>query len=219
VPPHNWVPLMAPAITPDGRLFIPGPGGTIYYVNNPDDDGATLSGQLAFYGIENYGHDLDGTIYVNTPLTVSSNGNLYYAFQVTGSNRLGLTNGGIVNTSPDGTSNWVTVQTASGDNNILKAAPSSALALSNDETTLYVEVKGNGRGYLLALDSSTLAQTGRVQLFDPRGGVAGLSDDSTASPMVGPDGDVYIGILENPFPSNHDRGWMLHFSADLTQTK
>jgi hypothetical protein len=25
--------------------------------------------------------------------------------------------------------------------------------------------------------------------------------------------------LENPFPSNNDRGWLLHFSSDLTQSK
>src|SRR6202040_3115826 len=32
-------------------------------------------------------------------------------------------------------------------------------------------------------------------------------------------GDVYFGVLEDPFPANNDRGWMLHFSGDLTQTK
>ena len=31
--------------------------------------------------------------------------------------------------------------------------------------------------------------------------------------------DVYMGVLENPFPSNNDRGWMLHFNGALTQTK
>src|SRR5262249_51203805 len=45
---------------------------------------------------------------------------------------------------------------------------------------------------------------------------ASISDDSSASPMVGPDGDVYYGVLGNPF---NGRGWMLHFSPDLTQTK
>ncbi|PYO57577.1 MAG: hypothetical protein DMD83_08495, partial [Candidatus Rokuibacteriota bacterium] len=60
----------------------------------------------------------------------------------------------------------------------------------------------------------------RVALKDPRdGGInnALVLDDSSASPMVGPDGDVYYGVLGNPF--NGSRGWLLHFSGDLTQTK
>jgi hypothetical protein len=44
-------------------------------------------------------------------------------------------------------------------------------------------------------------------------------DDSTATPTVGPDGDVYYGVLENPFPSNNDRGWLLHFDANLRIAK
>jgi hypothetical protein len=36
---------------------------------------------------------------------------------------------------------------------------------------------------------------------------------------VGPDGDVYYGVLENPFPGHNDRGWMLHFNSDLSITK
>ena len=36
--------------------------------------------------------------------------------------------------------------------------------------------------------------------------------------MVGPDGDVFFGVLENPRGSNHYRGWLLHFSRDLTQS-
>ena len=37
--------------------------------------------------------------------------------------------------------------------------------------------------------------------------------------MVGLDGDVYIGVLESSFASNNDRGWLLHFSGDLSTTK
>ena len=46
-----------------------------------------------------------------------------------------------------------------------------------------------------------------------------ISTSSSASPTVGPDGDVYYGVLENPLPSHDDRGWLLHFNATLTRTK
>jgi len=51
------------------------------------------------------------------------------------------------------------------------------------------------------------------------GNNASLSDSGTSSPTVGPDGDVYYGVLENPGGSNHSRGWLLHFSGDLSQTR
>ena len=57
--------------------------------------------------------------------------------------------------------------------------------------------------------------------MDPHntGNPAVIANDGTASPTVGPDGDVYIGVLENPFASNNDRGWLLHFSANLSTSK
>ena len=55
---------------------------------------------------------------------------------------------------------------------------------------------------------------------DPSSGLDALIfDASSATPTVGPDGDVYFGVLENPFPNHHDRGWLLHFNSSLTQTK
>jgi hypothetical protein len=75
-------------------------------------------------------------------------------------------------------------------------------------------------GYLLRLDSTTLATTSEVLLLDPNSGQpALLPNEGTAAPTVGPDGDVYFGVVENPYPSNNDRGWLLHFSGDLTQSK
>jgi hypothetical protein len=59
-----------------------------------------------------------------------------------------------------------------------------------------------------------------VRLRDPVSGQDATSNDaSTASPTVGPDGDVYFGILEAPLYSNHARGWLLHFSKDLSKQK
>ncbi len=59
-----------------------------------------------------------------------------------------------------------------------------------------------------------------MRLTDPlSGNDATLPDDASASPTVGPDGDVYYGVLENPFPENNDRGWLLHFDSTLAVTK
>jgi hypothetical protein len=42
---------------------------------------------------------------------------------------------------------------------------------------------------------------------------------STASPTVGPDGDVYFGVQEQPPPAHDGRGWLLHYNSTLTKTK
>ena len=75
-------------------------------------------------------------------------------------------------------------------------------------------------GYLVSVNSTTLAPVARIRLKDPSTGLdAMLLDDSSASPTVGPDGDVYYGVFESSCCLNDDRGWLLHFDAGLTQTK
>ena len=73
----------------------------------------------------------------------------------------------------------------------------------------------------MAVNSTTLASVASVRLKDAANpqNDALFFDDSTASPTVGPDGDVYFGVLENPFPSNNDRGWLLHFDGGLATLK
>jgi hypothetical protein len=219
LPPHNWTPSYSPALSPSGRLYFAGVGGTIYYIDNPDANGATVSGHIAFYGIGNYNSSLDGTVFINTPLTVDNAGNLYFGFQVTGANSLGLQSG-IARIGANGAGSWIAASTAAGDSNIVKVVHNCAPALSNDGQSLYVAVSTGsfGAGYLVKLDSTTLAPEARVLLREPLAGNAALlPDDGSASPTVGPDGDVYFGVLENPF--NSSKGWLLHFSGDLSQTK
>jgi len=105
---------------------------------------------------------------------------------------------------------------------VTEVSMSCAPAVSNDGRIVYVAVStGNfGYGYLVALNSTTLAVINKVRLKDPSSGLdATLTDDSSGAPTVGPDGDVFYGVLENPFPSHNDRGWMLHFNKNLTVLK
>lgn len=219
LPPHGWIPSYSPALTSGNRLYFAGIGGTVYYLDNPDQGGATTTGQLAFYGLNNYSHSLDNAVYISTPITADAAGDIFFGFVVTRSNPLNLSSG-IARIGADGTGTWVAARTAAGDSNISQVVMNCSPALSNDGGTVYIAVSGNGGGYLLALDSTTLATQARVSLRDPNTGMpAGLSDDGTASPTVGPDGDVYYGVLESRVPDHHDRGWLLHFSADLSQSK
>src|SRR5262249_55912618 len=93
-PPFNWLPpFQAVYDAMSHRVYLAGPGGTVYYINNPDSAGATISGQLAFYGLANHQSNsaaYDGSVFIDTPLTIDNNGNVYFGFMVTGSNPSGL---------------------------------------------------------------------------------------------------------------------------------
>jgi hypothetical protein len=219
LPPHDWTPSFSPAFTPTNKLYYAGAGGTVYVIDNADLPGSAPT-HLAFYGIENYNPStFDNSVFINTPITADSNGNIFFGFQVPGTGPLSLQSG-IARIDSAGHGTWIAASVAAADTNIKKVVQNNAPALSNDGSTLYVAVNTvSSVGYLLALDSTTLQPLAKVRLEDPR--VAGrdaiLLDDGTASPTVGPDGDVYFGVLENPLQSS--RGWLLHFSADLSQTR
>jgi hypothetical protein len=219
LPPFSWMPPFGPALTPSNRLYLPGNGGTVYYVDNPDNPGATISGQLAFYGIANYNNNqaaYNSSVMIDTPITADNAGNIFFGFQVTGPNPSRIIGGGIARIDANGNGTWVQAGDAAGDHRVTKVPLAAAPALSNDGSTLYVSVNNNNNyyGYLLGLDSTTLATKYEVFLKDPRNNQnAGLLDVSTATPMVAPDGTVFYGVFGNPY--NGSRGFLLHFSADL----
>ncbi len=161
---------------------------------------------------------------INTPITSDRYGNVFFGFQVTGTTPAGLQSG-IARIATDGTGTWIAATTAAADAGIQKVAMNCAPALSNDHKTLYIAVsQGNfSAGYLVALDSRTLAPTAKVRLKDAFNPAvdALLPDDGSASPTVGPDDDVYFGVFagSSAFSYNHYRGWMLHFDKTLAQTK
>ncbi len=222
LPPHGWTPSFSPSLART-KLWMPAAGGTIVSRTRVDRAVHARFARVAFYGNDEYEADAAtyaGAVFINTPLTVDKRGNVYFGFQVTGPTPLGLESG-IARVSTHRTGIWVSAASASGDPTMQKVPHNSAPALSADQKTLYVAVSsadgwGAGDGYLLALDSKTLATVGSRRLTDPKSGNdAYLFEDGSASPTVGPDGDVYFGVLENPLGSNHFRGWLLHFDAGL----
>lgn len=228
LPSHNWTPefgpVMTSAVATPPRVYLPGDGGTVLYRDNADSATGT-QGRLAFYGISYYNANpspYQKYVKINTPLTADAYGNIYFGFVVTGTTSLHLTSG-IARISASGVGSWVSVTTASGDSTMTKVVHNCAPALSVDGTTVYVAVsngKSTATGYLVALNSSSLAPVAKVRLKDPKSAKdAWLSDDGSAAPTVDPDGDVYYGVLENPFPENNDRGWLLHFNSSLSTTK
>src|SRR5262249_31543773 len=120
-----------------------------------------------------------------------------------------------------GNGTWISAPAAANDNEISEVAQNCAPAISADGSTVYITVSDGEFGYLLGLDSTTLAQKFRVRLKDPStsGSDAFIFDDASASPTVGPDGDVYYGVLEANLGAHNGRGWLLHYSSDLSQTK
>ena len=235
LPSHDWTPPYTPALSLGTRLYYAGAGGSVYYrdlvnaASGPNGQ-AGASGQLVFYGKPTYTANqaaLNLAIQISTPITADRFGDIFFGFVATASGVTGAPSvSGLARIGPTGVGTWVSARSLAGnDPNVNQVALNCAPALSNNQLTVYVTVSGGSEfdtnGYLVSLNASTLAPTAHAPLYDPQtGGRATVSTDSSAAPMVGPDGDVYYGVLENPCCSSHnDRGWMLHFNSTLSTLK
>ena len=222
-------------------MVTPGIGGTIYYRDRTDMATATVvkrgnksiasAGakvtQLAFYGMASYTANkaaYQNNVFICTPLTVDNAGNIYFGFRVTGGTPTGLASG-IARVAANGSGTWISGTAATGDAGVGTPTMNCAPALSNDQQTVYITVSSigagggySGTGYLVGLDATTLKTKYSNHLVDPEyGGNTILEDIGSATPMVGPDGDVYIGVLNSQ--GNNSRGWMLHFNSTLAVAK
>ncbi|HYD81069.1 MAG TPA: DUF4214 domain-containing protein [Paucimonas sp.] len=226
VPPTSKTSFNA-ALTANGRVYFPGAGGKLYYRDNVDGTPGELR-TVVFYGAAAYAANqaaYDSSVIINTPLTIDAQGTVYFGFKVAGTNPLGIA-GGIARVDADGNGSWVAAAAATGDSRIVKAQASAAPALSYDGTTVYAVMSSvlNGSlrpfGYLVALDSATLATKNKVLLLDHKTGyTADLTEGGTSSPTVGPDGDVYFGVLGDSNSSFYYTGWMLHYDSTLATQK
>jgi hypothetical protein len=221
LPPHNWMPPCTSTLTPRDALATPAIGGTVLVRSNADLANSPVTRQV-FYGLAAYNAapaTYNSFVKVSTPITSDARGNLYFGFLVTNPTPNNLISG-LARLDPQGNGTWISAAAAANDGTMSQVSLNCAPALSNDGLVVYVAVHDSSeQGYLLGLNSVTLAPLYKVRLKDPRSGQnAWVADYSTASPTVGPDGEVYYGVLESPFPSNNDRGWMLHFNSTLTTT-
>lgn len=220
VPGTGWIPPCGVTLTPSSGVAIPDSGGRLL-LRDSADAASSATHELVFYGAANYAANpsaYDSAVKINTPITTDQWGTLYFGFIVTAATPINLQSG-IARIDSSGQGTWVSAATAANDPSIAQVAQNCTPALGFTGKVIYVGVvNGGGGGYLLCLDAYSLTLFHRVRLIDPNtGGDAYVIDLSTASPTVGPDGQVFYGVFDAGL-NNNDRGWMLHYNATLTQT-
>lgn len=226
----NWVqstdysgPTFCPlALTPRNRLYFGGAGGTVFYCDSPDATGSPTFARAAFYSLSQYvanSNNFNIYVHVCTPITSDRYGDIFFGYQSVAGSPLG-DQGGLARIDFNGSGLWTSATNAIGATNVFRPVVNCAPSLSPDQKTVYMVFNNGTQNLLAAMDSRTLAPLASVPLLDPwTANAADAGDSSTASPTVGPDGDVYFGVLGNPAADNGSRGWLLHFDSTLSVTK
>jgi hypothetical protein len=216
-----FTPPLPAALTSGKTLAVAGAGGTVLLRRHVNVAAGRVQ-RLVFYGTAQWKAHRSGydkAVKITTPLTAGPDGSLYFGFAVTGATPAHLSSG-IARIDAQGHATWISVAAAAGNRAVTGVAINCAPALSPAGTTVYITVTSPARGILVGLDATTLKPRFHVVLTDPvNGQPAMISTSSSASPTVGPDGDVYFGVLGNPITSHDFRGWLLHFNATLTRAK
>lgn len=210
----GWEPVFHAALG-NGFVYVPGVDGSIYKLNEADGS------QVAQY--KPFSTD-DPNTYVSGPLTIDPRGNIYYNIvRLNATNPWGTNVRGawLVRVSAQGTVRTVTYKT------LVPGAPTTcgsspcgsqrpgvniAPALSPDGKTVYtvsVAHLSADHGYVVAANSDLTPKwqtsiRGLISGADPL-----VTDQSSSTPAVLPDGSVVYGTLD----FNSSRGYLMKFDT------
>lgn len=234
--PGGWNAIVEGSIVLRSSYAMPGKAGKVY-LRRYADQATSATDTFTFYGASNYAAAsawCDNYIRICTPITGDSRGNFWFGYTVSdaGGNYAAppagftpdLGHGGLVRMNSTGSATFIKAESmVPADANTHLVANNCAPAISNDLGSVYVALcygYYDHRGYLVKLNSSTLAPQASVYFKSPAtGSNAGAIHESSATPTVGPDGDVYFGVfgLGGGASYRESHGWMLHFDSNLVQ--
>ncbi|HWD41051.1 MAG TPA: hypothetical protein VG944_19540 [Fimbriimonas sp.] len=223
--PSDWTSVFPLCITGSNSVAAAAGGGTVMIRANGDGAGSPLTRVCFYSGYANYAADPASfaNIKICTPLTGDANGDVWFGYAVLGSLPSSvatvLGTGGVARITTGGGVAFRSVSSLGVSSALVRPALNAAPVLSMDGSSVYFAlVDGSlGNNFLVKLDSATLAEQAAVHLDDPSvNGGAGLINESSAAPMVGPDGHVFMGVFGYFWRESH--GWMLQFDKDLNQT-
>jgi hypothetical protein len=217
----DFPPPLPATLLDDRHVAVAAAGGTLLVRSRVDDATGRLR-RVAFYGLHpwrTHRAAYRNAVQITTPLTTGPDGSVYFGFSAT-ENAPGHLLSGVARISPSGHGSWVPAQALAQTGRATRVALSCAPAFSPDGGTGYIAVISGDRPRLVGFDASTLAPKYRHTLRDPQTHqLAAVFDESSATPTVGPDGDVFYGVLGNPIRRHDDRGWLLHFNSRLSTLK
>lgn len=217
----QWPGPVPAGLLDDQHVAVAGAGGTLLVRSRVDDPTGHLR-RIAFYGLHRWRHHqaaYDKAVQITTPLTTGPDGSTYFGFSATADAPHGLQSG-VARIAPDGTARWVSARKLGGTTQPSHVALNCAPAISPDGRTVYVAVLAGTHPTLVGFGATALHPRYRHVLPDPQTHQrASLLESSSATPTVGPDGDVYYGVLGTSILQHDDRGWLLHFDPTLTHTK
>lgn len=218
----QWPPPLPASLVDNSHVAVAGAGGTLLVRNQVNGTSGHVR-RIAFYGNAAWHAHRAAyrrTVQITTPLTTGPDGSVYFGFSAA-PGAPGHLRSGIAKVDLQGHARWTPASRLVGGKRQAHVALNAAPALSRDGRTAYTGViVGTQRPYLVRFGTGALRPRQYHLLRDPQThALAVLSESSSATPTVGPDGDVFYGVLGNPVTQHDARGWLLHFNARLRQLR